>query len=198
MRSIIIPTILFVITMTATPGPNNMLLTASGARFGYLRSLPFVGGIVLGITSQLILSSLGLGVLFLHYPFAQTILKIIGCVYIIFLSTKIAFSGSRGSEKNQNDKPMGFLEGAMFQYLNPKAYLMTITAMSVYPLKEDLYIRSAVFIITCFLFITPVSTSLWAGFGSLVNRSLDQEKYGRILNIILGGLTAVSVVFIVK
>jgi threonine/homoserine/homoserine lactone efflux protein len=122
MEKIILPVILFVLTMTITPGPNNMLLTASGAQFGFKRSLPFIIGIVLGILSQLLLSALGLGILFNRFPIIQNILKISGSLYILFLAIKIAFPRSDKSDETQKNRPMSLLQGAAFQYLNPKAY----------------------------------------------------------------------------
>jgi len=196
MKEIIIPVLLFTLTMTITPGPNNMLLTASGALFGFKRTVPFIGGIVLGIMSQLLLSSLGLGVLFNHYPMIQKIMKIAGSLYIFYLAFKIAFSNTRASDKGVNEKPLSLMQGALFQYLNPKAYVMTITAMSVYPLSGELYRASTVFILCSFLVIMPVSISLWAGFGTLINQYVNQDKNRSVINIILGGVTAVSALFL--
>ena len=199
MKSIVIPVLLFVLTMTVTPGPNNMLLTASGARFGYRRTLPFIAGIVLGIISQLILSALGLGYLFQHYPLAQKVLKIAGSAYILYLAVKIALPSGKSKKKGENvEEPMHLIQGALFQYLNPKAYIMTITAMSVYPLQGDMYFRSSMFILLSFLLICPLSISLWAGFGSLLKKVMKEGRYAGRLNLFLGGITALSVVFILK
>ena len=199
MKSIVIPVLLFVLTMTVTPGPNNMLLTASGARFGYRRTLPFIAGIVLGIISQLILSALGLGYLFQHYPLAQKVLKIAGSAYILYLAVKIAMPSGKSKKKGENvEEPMHLIQGALFQYLNPKAYIMTITAMSVYPLQGAMYFRSSMFILLSFLIICPLSISLWAGFGSLLKKFMKEGRYAGRLNLFLGGITALSVVFILK
>lgn len=199
MKNIIIPVLLFTLTMTITPGPNNMLLTASGARFGFRKTLPFIGGIVLGIISQLLLSALGLGYLFEHYPLAQKILKITGSLYILFLAYHIANpsdSHRKGSQSIQ--KPIQLVQGALFQYLNPKAYIMTITAMSVYPLQGELYLRSSLFILLSFVVICPLSISLWAAFGTLLKVFMKEGKHAGKVNIFLGVITAFSVVFILR
>lgn len=198
MKEIVFPVLLFVFTMTATPGPNNMLLTASGARFGFRRTLPFIAGIVLGIFTQLILSALGLGYLFHYFPIARIILKITGSVYILYLAIKIARPSQKGMKENSVDKPVPMLQGALFQYLNPKAYLMTITAMSVYPLQGDLYIPSALFILVSFLVICPLSISAWAGFGAFLKKIMKDGKHAARINLCLGGITALSIVFILK
>lgn len=199
MKSIMIPVVLFVITMTVTPGPNNMLLTASGARFGYRRTLPFIAGIVLGIISQLILSALGMGYLFQLFPIAQKILKIVGSAYILYLAVKIGMSPVKGIKDDKSvEEPMRMFQGALFQYLNPKAYIMTITAMSVYPLQGELYFKSSLFILLSFLIICPLSISIWAGFGSLLKKVMKEGRYAGKVNLFLGGITALSVVFILK
>lgn len=197
MNSIILPVILFTLSMTITPGPNNMLLTASGAQFGFKRTLPFIGGIVLGIASQLILSAMGMGLLFQRFPWLKLVLKIAGSIYLVYLAVKIAFQPRSSAQKDSDQRPMKFLEGAAFQYLNPKAYVMTITAMAVYPLEGSSYLPSAAFILISFLIICPLSISLWAAFGSILNRWMNQEKFRRTLNYSLGAITALSVVFIV-
>lgn len=197
MKEIIIPVLLFTLTMTITPGPNNMLLTASGARFGFMRTIPFIGGIVLGIISQLLLSALGLGYLFEHYPLAQKVLKAAGSIYILYLAWKIAFPPGKSRKGGDTiEEPMNLLQGALFQYLNPKAYIMTMTAMSVYPLQGELYLRSTLFILISFIVVCPVSISLWAAFGSLLKSFMYEGKHTAKVNMFLGAATAFSIVFI--
>ena len=198
MTSMMASLFLFTLTMTVTPGPNNMLLTASGARFGYRRTLPFLWGIVLGIQSQLFLCTLGLGMLFYSFPSVRIILKLIGCCYIIFLAYKIAFSGKEDTKIENRDQPMSFIQGALFQYMNPKAYIMCITAMSVYSVQGETFFSSGALVLISFLFITPFSISLWAGFGTLLKRVMKKERMRRILNIGLGSLTLISVLFIIR
>jgi len=196
MKGIMLPVILFTLSMTATPGPNNMLLTVTGARFGFKKTLPMIAGIVLGIVSQLLLSAWGLGVLFQNLPLIQDILKIAGSLYIFYLAIKTAFPGQKKKQSHQKDSPMGLLQSAGFQYLNPKAYIMTITAMSVYPLEGELYLLSTLFILISFLIICPISISLWAGFGSLLNGWINDGTKGKWINYGLGMVTASSVIFI--
>ncbi len=197
MKSILLPVILFVLSMTITPGPNNMLLTATGARFGYRKALPLVAGIVLGLLSLLILSALGLGILFQEYPVIKSILKVTGTLYILYLAFSIAFKRKGQSHKEESAKPLNILQGAAFQYLNPKAYIMCITAMSVFPLSGADYLPSALLIIACFLVITPFSVSVWAYFGSVLNRIFPPGRSRKRMDYFLGSLTAASAVFIV-
>lgn len=197
MYVIILPVFLFTLSMTITPGPNNMLLTASGARFGYRRTLPLIGGIVLGIISQLVLSALGLGVLFEEFPVLKSLLKVFGVLYLVYLAYRIAFPTIKEERENEAEQPLGLMAGAGFQYLNPKAYIMSITAMSVYPLQGELFLPSALLIIVFFLIITPLAISVWAVFGTLLGRLMSSDRSARGVRMLLGGMTVASVVFIV-
>ncbi len=197
MYVIILPVFLFTLSMTITPGPNNMLLTASGARFGYRRTLPLIGGIVLGIISQLVLSALGLGVLFEEFPVLKSLLKVFGVLYLVYLAYRIAFPTIKEERENEAEQPLGLMAGAGFQYLNPKAYIMSITAMSVYPLQGELFLPSALLIIAFFLIITPLAISVWAVFGTLLGRLMSSDRSARGVRMLLGGMTVASVVFIV-
>ncbi len=195
MENIFIPLFLFALIMTVTPGPNNMLLTVSGARFGYRKTIPFILGVVAGLVSQLCLSALGLGALFERFPELQNILKAAGSLYILYLAYKISFSRKTVKENAEMGKPLNFFQGALFQYINPKACLMTITAMSVYSVQGKYYPRSVFLIIAVFALLTPATISLWAGFGMFLGRLAGNRHAGKI-NLLLGALTAGSVVFI--
>ncbi len=197
METILIPVLLFAITMSITPGPNNMLLTASGASYGYRRTIPFICGIVAGLVSLLALSALGLGALFESVPVLRTILKVAGSAYLVYLAFRIAFSSPGKTGTVSRERPMSFLEGAAFQYLNPKAYIMTVTAMSVYTLSGPAYVPSAIVIIAVFVAITPISISLWAGFGTLLGAMMTSPGSSRAVRLTLGALTLGSVAFIV-
>ncbi|MFW5694811.1 MAG: LysE family translocator [Alkalispirochaeta sp.] len=196
MDTILVPVLLFAISMSITPGPNNMLLTASGATYGYRRTVPLICGIVAGIVSLLTLSALGLGTLFESVPLLRTILKIAGSVYLVYLAFRIAFSDAKTSGGASRERPLSFLEGAAFQYLNPKAYVMTITAMSVYPLSGSAYLPSAALIVAVFIAVTPISISLWAGFGTLLGTLMTSPRSARAVRLSLGALTLGSVVFV--
>lgn len=181
--------VIFVLIMTITPGPNNILLTVSGTKFGFKKSLGFVIGLTLGLNSQIILFSMGLGVLFTKYPHVQNIVKIPGILYILYLAYKLSFkSGSKSGDSNM-EKPLTLLDGLLFQYLNPKAYLMTLTTAS-------LYSAPLVIILLVVFIIAPFSTSSWALFGSVLGK-LTLNKDTMKVNRILGVITAASVVFII-
>ena len=123
MSGIFIPVLLFAISMTLTPGPNNMLLTVSGASYGFRRTVPLIAGIVAGIVSLLTLAALGLGALFETLPALRTVLKITGSAYLAYLAFRIMFAKAGTKDSASHSRPLSFLEGVGFQYLNPKAYI---------------------------------------------------------------------------
>ena len=119
-----LPLLLLCVIQSGTPGPNNIMLTASGKNFGYLKTIPHMAGVVIGFLSLLIVLSLGLISIFITYPFIQTILQIAGSIYLLYLSYRIY--NSYNSENNSRSKPITFLESSLFQYVNPKG-VMTVS-----------------------------------------------------------------------
>ncbi len=197
MLNTVFPVVLFALSMTATPGPNNMLLTASGATFGFNRTRQTIVGMVLGIQTQLFLSAAGLGVLFTGIPVLQTVLRVVGVTYLLYLAYRIAFGGRAVGDDGGPTKPISWIEGALFQYLNPKAWIATLTAMSVYTAEGDQYIETAATVSAVFLIIMPISVSLWAMFGSALGRLLNSGPFARPLRWTLGLVTAASGAFVV-
>lgn len=189
-----VPIIIFVFSMSITPGPNNIMLTTSGAVFGFVKTIPHILGIIFGILCLNIFSSLGLNNFFRLFPMTKEVLKILGVLYMFYLSFKIMTS--KGLQKvTRKTKPFTFFQGALFQILNPKAVLMSITAMSVFTNSD--YILSSITIILIFIIIGTPSISVWAYFGDLVGNILKVEKYGNIFKYIMGVLTGATGLFII-
>ncbi|MCG8452945.1 MAG: LysE family translocator [Spirochaetales bacterium] len=189
---------LYVVMMTATPGPNNMLVTATGARFGHRSLVPLIAGMVCGVLSQLLLCALGLGLLFERFPQISQILEIAGSVFILYLAWKIAFSQGKNEEREgtQEEKPAGFFTGFGFQYFNPKVYVMTLTTMAIYPQMAENYWLGALMVMLCFALIAPFGISLWGFFGTVAGKLLEAPGKGKRLRLGLGLLTAASVIFL--
>lgn len=186
----------FALVMTGTPGPNNVMLTASGANFGYRRSIPHFIGIGLGLVSLIILNGVGLGVLFQTYPMIQQVLKVLGSSYLLYLAWKIAASQSNPSDSQITGKPMTCFEAMLFQYLNPKAWMMSITAVGSFAYSDEGYWGSVLAISAIFILVQIHTSSVWVGFGTLIRRWLSSPQAWRRFNIGMGALTASCVVFI--
>lgn len=196
MNSLIIPLIIFALATTITPGPNNIMLTASGANFGFRRTIPHISGIVLGLAVVMTCSAMGLGVLVYQFPQIQTVLKIVGSAYILYLAWKIATIPSLKKADNRG-KPFTLFQAALFQFLNPKALVMAFSAMTTFTIAGKDYVGSAAQVVIVFALICIPSVSFWAGFGVAVGRLLNSPKRFRIFNLSLGTVTALSVVVIV-
>lgn len=187
---------LFTMVTTGTPGPNNMMLTASGANFGYWRSLPHMIGIVVGVTAQSLLIAAGLGALFQQFPLLQVALKLLASVYLLYLAWKIATAGAARLDSASEARPQGWFGAALFQFLNPKAWMMTITLIGSFTLAGADYWNSVLWVVSLFMLISFPCISLWAAFGTLVGRLLATPAAWRGFNWAMGTLTAACLLFI--
>ncbi|MGY0219503.1 LysE family translocator [Endozoicomonadaceae bacterium StTr2] len=187
---------LFAATMTGTPGPNNMMLTASGANFGYRRTIPHMFGIGIGLVSVILLVAAGLGIIFEKYPAVQMGLKWIASAYLLYLSWKIARASAPGSDAKASNRPMTCIGAALFQFVNPKVWVMAITAVGSFTLSGEEYWLSALIIAMAFWATQIPTSSIWAGFGSLIRHYLATPKAWRIFNGIMGVATASCLLFI--
>eukprot|EP01032_Pedospumella_encystans_P037887 gene37887-42912_t len=135
--------VLFALATSITPGPNNMMLFASGVNFGFRRTIPHMLGIGAGFLSLLIGVGLGLGAVLHAYPPAFIALKVAGGLYLLWIAWKIGSSRSMG-EGEAKGRPMTFLGAAAFQWVNPKAWVMAVTAMAVSPNPEQYTLTVAI------------------------------------------------------
>ena len=181
--------------MYVTPGPNNSILTASGIKFGFFRTIPNIFGIPTGHGFQLALVCLGLGSLFTYYPFLLDILRYVGAAYILFLSYKM-FGSLNISSSEEKTRPLKYYEAILFQFVNPKAWVICITAVSLfYPEKENLFIGT-VFMVIMSTIINIPSISIWALGGSIIRHYLSNKTLKKIIEWLLALmliLTSVSV-----
>ena len=126
--------------MYVTPGPNNAILTASGIKFGFIRTLPNLFGIPTGHGLQLMLVCLGLGSLFIAFPILLEILRYVGATYLLYLSYKM-FGSLNVNIKKDKSRPLTFFEAIIFQFVNPKAWIICSTAVSIfYPNDASIFL----------------------------------------------------------
>lgn len=180
-----------------TPGPNNMLLTASGANFGFWRTLPLMVGIILGMQIILLMVAFGIGSLILLYPALHLFLKIAGTIYLLWLAWKIATAAYEKLEVGEAPPaPMPFWQGGLLQLINPKAWLMTLGAVASFSLADAAYIHSIAAISLGVFLVNLVSGMIWIGFGALIGRVLQSRRAWKIFNLAMGLLTAACVLLI--
>ena len=187
---------IYYFVMYATPGPNNSILTASGIKFGFIRSIPNIIGISSGHGLQLALVCFGLGSLFSQFPILLEVLKYIGACYLLYLAWKM-FGSLNISRTEEKSSPLKYYEAILFQFVNPKAWVICITAVSLfYPENVNLIIGT-LFLVIMSTFINLPSISMWAFGGSIIRRYLSNKKLKTIIEWILAILllgTAISIV----
>ncbi|MBB4228984.1 LysE family translocator [Rhizobium mongolense] len=189
-RDTFLALVLFAFTTSITPGPNNMMLFASGVNFGFRRTIPHMLGIGAGFFSLLLGVGLGLGALLHTVPALYTTLKFAGGIYLVWVAWKIATSRAL-SEGNDSVKPMSFLAAAAFQWVNPKAWVMAVTAMATYT-NPDLYLASVLIVGLAFAAVNIPSVSTWAGFGSALSEWLSDPVRLKWFNVTMAVLLVLS------
>jgi threonine/homoserine/homoserine lactone efflux protein len=182
---------LFAFVTSVTPGPNNMMLLASGVNFGFNRTIPHILGISCGFFSLVLAVGLGLGAAFKTYPLLYTLLRYAGAAYLLYLAWKIATSGPASDASVPEGKPQTFMQAAAFQWVNPKAWVMAVGAISTYtPLQG--YFTNVIVVSAVFALINAPSVCIWVGFGSLLRNALRDPFRLRIFNGVMAALLVVS------
>ena len=184
----------FYFTMFFTPGPNNAMLTASGMKFGFARTLPHLIGIPLGHILQIGLTCFGLANIFLLYPQVQFYMKILCFLYLLYLSWKMI--GSFSLVQKESGRPLKFYEASLFQFINPKAWSIAITVASgFFPTEENIIIGVSFVTITAAVICFP-TISLWALFGSGLRKFVNEQKTKKKIEYILAVLLVLTGLFI--
>ncbi len=158
--------------MSITPGPNNVMLTASGATFGFRRTIPHILGISAGCGVQLIAVCAGLGAMFARWPDLQAGLRWIGAAYLLYLGVRLLGSGPAGTRAST--RPVTFPEAAVFQFLNPKAWVMTLTAATLFLPHELGVLAAGVYMLAIMVVMNMPCIAVWALFGSSLRRFLER------------------------
>ncbi|MEP2718937.1 LysE family translocator [Pseudophaeobacter sp.] len=164
---------LFAFVSSITPGPNNLMLMASGANFGFRRTIPHMLGVGLGFVFMVILVGAGLVQIFDAFPVSYTALKVASVIYLLYLAWKIAHAGPVETSGNRG-APMTFLQAAAFQWANPKAWAMALNAISAYTPDQTLW---AIFIVAAvFGAINLPSVGSWTILGQQMARFLTNPR----------------------
>ena len=185
----------FSVVAAVTPGPSNVMLTAAGASLGVMRGLPCLFGVVAGMGTLFFGVTLGLGSAALVHPILLRTMNWVGAAFLIWLSWKIGSSkeGVRGT----NTKPIGFLNAAAFQWINPKSWLVTTAAVGAYmPSDTHNTIFQANLFASLFMLAALPSGFTWLVFGASIKRLILKPEHMRYFNIAMGVTLAASVAFI--
>ena len=180
--------------MFITPGPNNAMLTASGMKFGFVRTLPHLIGIPIGHIFQIGLCCYGFINIFLIYPDIQKYMRIICFLYLLYLSWKMLGSFSLGQK--ETGRPLKFYEASLFQFINPKAWSIALTVASgFFPSGENLVV-GILFVTMTAAFVCFPSIALWALFGNSLRNFVKVNKTKKIIEYILAVLLVLTGLFI--
>jgi threonine/homoserine/homoserine lactone efflux protein len=173
-----------------TPGPNNVMLLASGVNFGFLRSVPHILGTAFGMVVMIAGVGVGLGGLFRAYPVLYGVLRWVGAAYLLYLAWRIAGSGTPKAG-GTGARPMGFFGAAAFQWVNPKSWVMVLGAVTAY-VPLDGYFRNLLLVAAVFGVVAAPSVGVWAAFGTALRRFLEAPGRIRAFNFAMALLLVLS------
>ena len=188
----LLPLILFGIATAFTPGPNNILSSYSGFNFGFKKTIPLMLGVILGWTTMLTVMASGLIIIFQKYIFLQSIIKILGTIFLIYLAYKIAFSSTNESENIK--KPVLFFDTFLFQFINPKGVMVAMIAVSTFIDVQNYYLRDATIVIITYFFMAVFSVSSWCLLGKYLRKFATSKNFIKKFNYIMSFLLIVCVI----
>ena len=186
-----LPIVAFCASSTFTPGPNNVMITASGANFGFRRSIPHILGIAIGFGVMNLCVGLGLGGVFAAYPDLHVVLKYASIAYLTYLAWKIATASGAGKGEDKG-KPFTFLQAAAFQWVNPKAWVIAIGAVSTFTTVGGDLMAEVMAMSLIFMVVTFPSASMWAMFGLMIGKFLQTPGRLRAFNWTMAGILMLS------
>lgn len=187
---------LFSLVMSGTPGPNNLILAASGLAFGFRRTLPTLIGIQLGLCILILLSGLGVGVAVAGQPGLESVLKVIGACYLLYLAWRLWNAASLGEAESR--MPLKAWQAGLFQFLNPKAWMMVLSAISAFVAPAQDYTAALGTVAAVFLVVSTPTIALWAGFGAAMKAALQDPGRVVLFNRLMAAATALSALMVLR
>lgn len=187
---------LFALSSAITPGPNNVMLMSSGVNFGVQRSLPLVFGVMLGFPVMFVAIGLGLGSVFQRYPLIHEVITVIGVIYLLYLAWKIAGSG-KPEQADTEARPLTFIQAALFQWVNPKAWIMAMGAIAAFTSTGPDINQQVLKIAGIFMLASVPSAWTWLLFGVGLQRLLANDQWRLRFNWSMAALLVLSMVPVV-
>ncbi|NQZ93333.1 MAG: LysE family translocator [Moritella sp.] len=189
--------ILFAISSSVTPGPNNIMIMTSGVNFGVKKSLPLLTGICVGFTVMLLLIGIGFGQIFELLPGLHLVIKCVGTLYLLYLAWLIA-SSTDTLTSNTQVQPLTFMKGALFQWVNAKAWVVATGAIAAFTtVGAGFYSQNLTIALTFFIISFPC-VGIWLLFGSMLKTLLKNDKYRRYFNYAMASLLVLSVLPVIN
>jgi threonine/homoserine/homoserine lactone efflux protein len=189
-RELFFAFVLFAAVMFFTPGPNNIMVMSSGLTYGFRRTLPLIAGVVIGFAFMVGAVGLGFGTIFITFPGLQAILKYAGAAYLVYLAVMIAMSGPPKPGETAR-RPLTFLQGAMFQWVNVKGWVAVIGTITAYAAIAKFPFNIVIQVLT-FLAMGTAAITIWTLFGSALRPFLTSPRAVRGFNIAMALLLLAS------
>jgi threonine/homoserine/homoserine lactone efflux protein len=183
----------FAFVTAFTPGPNNIMVTASGVNFGFMRTVPHIVGVVVGFLLLLVAAGVGLGAVLATLPALQWALKIAGALYMLWLAWKVANAGHIDKDDKGPARPLTFLQAFAFQWINPKGLVTAASGVAIY-VRPDHWLLDFSLMLAIFALTTIGSITTWTGFGVALRALLTDPGRARVFNIAMALLLVVSIV----
>ncbi|WP_075997316.1 LysE family translocator [Salaquimonas pukyongi] len=180
----------FAFVSSITPGPNNVMLLASGANFGVRRSLPHMFGVSIGHSFMVFMVGLGLAGLFVTFPKLQMALGVVAGAYMVWLAWKIANAAPPGAGEKRGN-PLTFLQAAAFQWVNPKAWIMAVAAQTAYAPEASVW--GALFVAIGFMSVNFPAITAWTWLGQEMRRFLTSRRRLQVFNWTMAVLLIASI-----
>jgi len=175
----------FVAIAAFTPGPNNLMIMASGVNYGVRASLPHFFGICFGVPTMLLVAGGGLGFFFQRYPMLHTSIQLAGVAYLLYLAWLIANSAPSRLEAEKR-KPLSFFQAALFQWINPKTWMMGTSAISAFTIVDTNVTSQILVVISVFFLMTFPAAGVWLIFGVHLKKLLAKPRHQQIFNVVMG------------
>lgn len=185
--------VLFAVSSSVTPGPNNIMVMTSGLNFGVKKSLPFLSGICVGFTVMLLLVGFGFARLFVMFPSLHLIIKCVGVLYLLYFAYLIAWSAVKVESRKQS-QPFTFIKGALFQWVNAKAWVVATGAVAAFTTVGASFISQNLMIAATFFLVSFPCVGIWLMFGSMLENVLNSPRSRFAFNCLMSGLLVLSVI----
>lgn len=180
----------FALVSSITPGPNNLMLMASGANFGFRRTIPHMLGVSLGFTLMVLLVGVGIAQVFTAFPLTYLVLKVVSVAYLVYLAWKIGTAAPLHEAGDVPGTPFTFLQAALFQWVNPKAWTMALTAITIYSPSRN--VAAIAFVAAVFGLVNLPCIGLWTSMGQQLKRFLTSSMRLRVFNVSMALLLVAS------
>ena len=192
MSSTLLPLLLFGIATSFSPGPNNIMTSYTAFNFGFKKAIPTMLGVIIGWTSLIILLQLGSVSIFQKFEFIQTIIKVLGSIYLLYIAYKISFEGT--AKQKIDPKPVTFLNTFFFQFVNPKSIIVGLTSISLFIDTGNNYLRDSIILTTVWFCMAIGSQAAWCLMGKYMRKFATSDKFIKNFNYSMSFLLIVCVI----